>query len=205
MDVLIVDDHPIIHQTLGAAVRAVLPNAQIHDAYKLNQALSFASSLSWNALVLLDLVLPDSSGIEGLQRFRRDFASMRIAVVSASEAGALVTAALKAGAAGYIPKTSTPEMIIAALQVILAGGTYIPKQILPDLAEPPTLTARQLEALQLLVRGLSNHEMAIELGITDNTVKQHIHAIFLALSVTSRSQAIVVAMRLGFDLRGGKF
>ena len=111
-----------------------------------------------------------------------------------------MAAALKAGAAGYIPKTSPPDLIVAALRVILAGGTYIPRQILPDVGQPPVFTARQFEVLLMIANGASNREIAFALGIADNTAKQHTHAVFQALNVTSRAQAIIAAARLGIEL-----
>ena len=125
---------------------------------------------------------------------------MRIVVVSANESSVLIAAALKAGAAGYIPKTSPPDVIVAALRVIVAGGTYIPPQVLPELGQTPVFTVRQLEVLHLLAQGSSNREIAKALGIADNTAKQHTHAVFQVLNVTSRSQAIVAAARMGIDL-----
>ncbi len=200
MDVLIVDDHPLIHQILATAVLAVMPMARVHNAFALKSALEVGQRLPADSIVLLDLGLPDCSGIEVLRSFRRSFPDMRIAVVSASETGVLVAAALRAGAAGYIPKTSSPDMIIAALSVVIAGGVYIPPQVLAQIGQTPVFTARQLEVLQLLAQGSSNRDIARILGIADNTAKQHTHAVFQALNVTSRSQAIVAAARMGIDL-----
>ncbi len=199
MDVLIVDDHPLIHATLGTAVGAVLTDARQHAAFNLAEAFEVAGRLSDTALVLLDLGLPDGSGMDVLKRFRAAFPRMTVVVVSATESSVLVAAALKAGAAGYIPKTSSPNLIVAALRVIAAGGTYIPPQILPDVGQAPALTARQLEVLLLITKGASNRDIAKALGIADNTAKQHTHAVFQALNVTSRSQAIIAAARLGID------
>ena len=200
MDVLIVDDHPLIHETLGSAVRSVVPKADIHDAFSLKEALERAKTLPDDSLVLLDLGLPDGNGIDVLRTFRKAYPHLRVAVVSATETSVLVAAALKIGAAGYIPKTSKPDIIVAALGVIVAGGTYIPQQVLPEMSGAPVFTARQLEVLQLLAKGASNRDIARTLGIADNTAKQHTHAVFQALKVTSRSQAVVAAMRLGIDL-----
>jgi len=200
VDVLIVDDHPIIHQTLGGAVGAVLPDARQHVAFSLTEAFEVAGRIAADALVLLDLGLPEGSGIDVLKRFHGVFPRMTIVVVSATESSVLVAAALKAGAAGYIPKTSSPNLIVAALEVIVAGGTYIPPQILPDVGGSPVLTARQLEVLLLITRGASNRDIAKALGIADNTAKQHTHAVFQALNVNTRSQAIIAAARLGIDL-----
>ncbi len=199
-DVLIVDDHPLIHETLGSAVRAVLPKARVRDAFSLKEALEAARTLPDGALVLLDLGLPDGNGIDVLRTFRKAYPKLRVAIVSATEASVLVAAALKAGAAGYIPKTSTPDMIVAALGVIAAGGTYIPKQVMPEVGIAPALTARQREVLQLLAKGASNREIARTLGIADNTAKQHTHAVYQALNVSSRAQAVIAAIRMGIDL-----
>ena len=83
------------------------------------------------------------------------------------------------------------------LKVIVAGGTYIPPQILPDVAEVPTLTGRQIEVLMLITKGASNRDIAQALGIADNTAKQHTHAVFQALNVNTRAQATIAAARLG--------
>jgi len=200
VDVLIVDDHPLIHETLGTAVRAVLPKGRVHDAFSLKEALEKAGELPDDSLVLLDLGLPDGNGIDVLRTFRKAHPRMRVTVVSATETSVLVAAALKAGAAGYIPKTSQPDIIVAALGVIAAGGTYIPQQVMAEVGAAPVFTVRQLEVLQLLAKGASNRDIARALGIADNTAKQHTHAVFQALNVTSRSQAIVAAARLGIDL-----
>ena len=197
MDVLIVDDHPIIHQTLGIAVGAVLPEARQHVAFNLTEALEIAEGLAKDSLVLLDLGLPEGSGMDVLRRFRSAYPQMIVVIVSATESSVLVAAALKAGAAGYIPKTTSPNLIVAALKVIVAGGTYIPPQILPDVAEVPTLTGRQIEVLMLITKGASNRDIAQALGIADNTAKQHTHAVFQALNVNTRAQAIIAAARLG--------
>jgi DNA-binding NarL/FixJ family response regulator len=82
----------------------------------------------------------------------------------------------------------------------VAGGTYIPHQVMGEVGAAPVFTARQLEVLQLLAKGASNRDIARTLGIADNTAKQHTHAVFQALNVTSRSQAVVAAVRLGIDL-----
>jgi len=200
LSVLVVDDHPLIHETLGAAVRAVMPKARISDAYSLTGALEAARSLPEDALVLLDLGLSDGNGIDVLRTFRKAYPKMLVAVVSATETSVLVATALKAGAVGYIPKTSSPDMIVAALGVIVAGGTYIPKQVMPEVGIAPIFTVRQLEVLRLLAKGATNRDVARSLGIADNTAKQHTHAVLLALKVKTRSQAIVAALRLGIDL-----
>ncbi|HEX4893314.1 MAG TPA: response regulator transcription factor [Hyphomicrobiaceae bacterium] len=126
MDVLLVDDHPIIHETLRAIVRSVRPGAEVHSQFDLAGALSQASRLNELKLVLLDLGLPGCSGMDALERFRKALPWVRIVVVSADENAERVRDALKAGAAGYLPKTLRPKDMAEALRLILNGGSYSP-------------------------------------------------------------------------------
>jgi two-component system, NarL family, nitrate/nitrite response regulator NarL len=205
MDVLLVDDHPIIHETIGAVVRKVAPQAQFHSESDLGNALSRARQLKKLELVLLDLALPGCSGLEALVRFRKILPRLRIAVISATEDPDSVRAALDAGAVGYLPKTSPPKVLADALQLILNGGTYIPPQLMGS--EPPTrkqpklsdfgITDRQADVLRLLIKGLTNAEIARQLSISENTVKQHAHAAYRSLGVSSRTEAMVVLATMG--------
>jgi DNA-binding NarL/FixJ family response regulator len=204
MDVLLVDDHPIIHQTLGAVVRSVLPQAQFHAEPDLASGLARARQLKELELVLLDLGLPGCSGLEALIRFRKTLPGARIAIISATEDADSVRAALDAGAVGYLPKTSSPKVLADALQLILHGGTYLPPQAMGG--EPPPrkelklsdfgVTDRQADVLRLVIKGLTNAEIARQLSIAENTVKQHAHAAYRALGVSSRTEVLVEFARL---------
>ena len=200
MDVLIVDDHPFIHETLGAVVKGAIADAVVHTATDLGSALKRARRLGQLGLVLLDLGLPGCSGIESLQKMRAGLPGIQIVVVSGVEDPPVVQAALAAGAAGYIPKSTPPALMVAALRLIADGGTYIPAQAMtmaPAGAASIELTGRQTQVLRLLVKGLGNQQIAKQLEISENTVKQHAHAVYGALKVSSRTQAIVAAARLG--------
>lgn len=202
MDVLIVDDHPIIHQTLAAVVRKAIPGATIHAASDLDAALARARSIPKLGLTLLDLGLPGCSGIESLQRFQRAMPKARVVVISANEDPATVQAALAAGAAGYLPKTVPPNTMVSAMRHVASGGTYAPAPALSaaDPRDASPLTARQTEILGLIVTGCSNREIAERLKLTEGTVKQHTHAIYQALGVSSRTEALVAAAKLGIKL-----
>ena len=126
MDVLLVDDHPIIHETMRAIVRAVRSDAAFHGQFDLAGGLSQASRLEDLELVLVDLALPGCSGMEAFYSFRSAHPAARVAVISANEDSDKVRAALQAGAAGYLPKTLLPKAMAEALRVILNGGTYSP-------------------------------------------------------------------------------
>lgn len=127
MDVLIVDDHPVILETLGAVVRKAIPNAKVHAELDLDAALERAGRLARLELALLDLGLPGCSGIEALVRFRQAFPKVRVVVVSAMEDPVTMEAALAAGAAWYLPKTAKPYAMVAAIQSAAVGDTYKPQ------------------------------------------------------------------------------
>jgi DNA-binding NarL/FixJ family response regulator len=212
LDVLVVDDHPIIHETLGAVARAALPGAEIHGETSLSGALAHAARLKESlALVLLDLGLPGCSGIEALNRFREALPGLRVVVISATEDSGTVQAAIHAGAAGYIPKTTAPLQMVAALKLVVSGGTYLPLQVMREgertgRAKKPAaiselgLTERQADVLRLLLKGLAYREIASQLKIAENTVKQHSHAVYRTLGVASRAEALIALARKGIKL-----
>jgi DNA-binding NarL/FixJ family response regulator len=211
MSVLVVDDHPIVVEVLNAIVRGVFPEAKLTAASGLDEGLAAARAAENLGLVLLDLGLPGCEGISALAGFRAGVPSARVVVVSAVESPRMVLAALEAGAAGYIPKTSQPPLIAAALRLVAAGGTYVPLECIaspvPALAgeaapgvSRTALTARQREVLRLIVRGFANKEIARQLRIAQDTVKQHARAVYAALGVASRSQAARAAQSRGIDL-----
>src|SRR5712692_367070 len=126
MDVLLVDDHPIIHETLRAIVRSVRPGAEFHSQFNLAAGLSDATRLNALELVLLDPGLPGCSGLDALLRFRKQVPKARVAVISANDDEDRVRAALDGGAVGFLPKTLLPKVMADAIRVILDGGTYRP-------------------------------------------------------------------------------
>jgi len=126
MDVLLVDDHPIIHETMRAIVRSVRADAGFHGQFDLAGGLSQAARLSELGLVLVDLGLPGCSEMEALLKFREAFPGTPVAVISATEDAERVNAALEAGAAGYLPKTLLPKAMASALRAILDGQVYSP-------------------------------------------------------------------------------
>jgi len=126
MDVLLVDDHPIIHETLRAMVRSLRPAADFHSQFDLDAGLCEARRLERLELVLLDLGLPGCSGMEALVEFRKAVPGARVVVISADEDDERVREALSEGAASYVPKTLRPKAMVDALRTILDGGMYRP-------------------------------------------------------------------------------
>ena len=213
MKILVVDDHPLLHDTLGAVARSVVPEAEIHAETTLAAALERARELGDDLeLVLLDLGLPGCTGIDALARFRAAAPTVRIVVISANEDPGTVEAAIQAGAAGYIPKTTVPQQMVAALRLVLSGGVYLPMQVLDEVSLPPIrqrkaltlddlgLTGRQADVMRLLLKGLAYRDIAKQLKIAESTVKQHCHALYRTLGVNSRTEAFIALARKGIKL-----
>jgi DNA-binding NarL/FixJ family response regulator len=126
MDVLLIDDHPIVHDTVRAMLRSLRPSADFHSQFDLESGLSEARRLDELQLVLLDLGLPGCAGVEALVRLRKAVPHARVVVISADEDAERVRAALAEGAVSFLPKTLRPKAMVDALRVILDGGTYTP-------------------------------------------------------------------------------
>lgn len=208
MKVLLVDDHPLIHEVMSAVLERALSPVSIVSSRNLSDALSPSNASA--DLVLLDLGLPGYSGIEALSTFRRAFPKLCVVVLSAKEDSATIHATIRSGARGYLPKTTPTQTMVSALRFIVSGGTYIPQEALqadpdsepPEPATPPApietkLTDRQYDVLRQIVRGLPNRQIARVLNISENTVKHHARAIFHTLGVSNRLGALIAASRIG--------
>jgi DNA-binding NarL/FixJ family response regulator len=183
----------------------------MRTACELSEGLQRARSAESLDLVLLDLGLPGCAGIDALLHFRREFPGMRVLVVSAREDRATVTAALVAGAAGYIPKSVPLLKMVEAMRLVAEGGTYIPGEVFAhDVSAPDTtgatttevlgLTEREVDVLRLLAQGMNNKEIARVLEMAEDSVKQHVHEVFRALGASSRAEALMIATRRGVRL-----
>lgn len=205
MKVLIADDHPMVRDALARTVRELAPTVEVL------QAADFAGLLALLAgrpadLALVDLMMPGMNALDGLSRLRLAAPSLPVVVASGQDDAATICAALALGAAGFLPKTSSAAMLLQALQVVLAGGIYVPPQALADLRPGSApmghgggLTPRQHDVLRGLLKGAPNKVIARELGLTEGTVKIHIAAILRVLEVRNRTEAVVRARALGLD------
>jgi DNA-binding NarL/FixJ family response regulator len=207
MKVLLIDDHVLIREALRSVFADVRPQAEVLDAVGHAQALEMAQSHNDLDLIVLDLALPDGDGLDLLTSLRSRLPGAGVVVLSASSEPSVVAKALRLGAQGFIPKSASYAVMIAALQLVLAGGIYVPPEILAALKdavpddivatdtaaefEGVALTERQREVLALLVQGKSNKVICRDLQLAEPTVKNHITAILKALKVSSRTEAIV--------------
>jgi DNA-binding NarL/FixJ family response regulator len=204
--VLVIDDHPMVADMIALLARQVFTHADLLIADTLGAALEHVRRPQRIDLALLDLGLPDCSGIQSLVVFRQAAPAVRVVVVSLTDDSATIQRALHAGAAGYVPKTHPAPLISAALRFVANGGTYVPPQALrPSAAEEPLaqehpFTPRQCDVMRLIVRGLANKQIAEQLKIAEDTVKQHARAAYLVLGVSSRTQAVTTLARRGIAL-----
>jgi DNA-binding NarL/FixJ family response regulator len=218
MKILVVDDHVLIREALRGVLKEVKPDAIILEAPSCGQAMRLIAEHADLGLMLLDLNLPDRNGFSVLAELREQYPAVSVVVMSALQDRSDVVKALDLGAQGYIPKSAQREVMLSALQLVLAGGIYIPPEILvhqdsPSPAAKATassrprvsprdvgMTERQLEVLALMMQGKSNKAICRMLDLAEPTVKNHVTAILKALNVTNRTEAVIAVQELGWEL-----
>lgn len=218
MKILVVDDHVLIREALRGVLRELKGEATvIIEAPDSRQAMRQIEQNRDVELILLDLGLPDRDGFEMLGELGARYPTISVVVLSAYHDRDRVMKALDLGALGFIPKSAQREVMLSALNLIFAGGIYIPPEILgrhepaarpgPATPAPPNervmgsdlgLTERQIEVLALMMQGKSNKAICRALALAEPTVKIHVSAILKALKVANRTEAVIAAVALGF-------
>ena len=198
--IIIADDHPLFRTALSHAVSKVWPDATVIEA---SSAANARAELNDGAeALLLDLHMEDSSGLSVLMDLRQDFPALPIVIVSASEEPRVYAAASQLGAAAFIPKSASLDLMRDALSAVREGDSWFPdneQTVDDDLARIASLTPAQRRILSQMREGLLNKQIAYELDISEATVKAHITAIFRKLNVISRTQAVLLATKLDVD------
>jgi len=207
--ILVADDHPLIREAMRHLLVELSPDTTVLEAGDCENTRQLAAAHPDIDLVLLDLRLPGPGGLATLDALRVEHPSLPVVIVSAVEDTATVRNVLAHGAMGFIPKSSSNDVMLSALRLVLNGGRYLPADLLsgeeanlrsgPATAEELNLTDRQREVLALMIQGKSNKIICHELGLAEATVKIHVTAILRSLRVTSRAQAIVAANQLGLS------
>lgn len=211
MRCLVVDDHSLVAEGLKLLLEARIPDWRVEIAGDAPAALAHVEN-GGIGLVLLDWNLNGTESTVLLKRMLELQSAAPVVVVSADDTEGTVRRAIDGGASGFIPKSSTAEVMLMALQLISAGGVYLPSfgahrqrsnppQSTSVSQAFPELTQRQTQVLQALVHGKSNKQIARELEISDATVKVHLSAIFRTLHVASRTEAIYTIAKGGLMLQ----
>ena len=213
VNILLVDDHALFRHGLRLLLSDLGDGHAFLEADRVEAALAMAATGTPVDLILLDLNLPGSAGIATLDVVKTAFPQATVVVLSSEENPALIRDTIERGAAGFVPKASTPPVLISALRLVLSGGIYLPLTALRDLDRADgersqqlrdtrrdvaaNLSDRQRQVLMLLVLGKPNKVIAREIGISESTVKLHLSAAFRALGVQNRTEAVYVAAQLG--------
>jgi DNA-binding NarL/FixJ family response regulator len=219
MKILVVDDHVLIREALRGVLKELRSDAVVLEACDGRATMELAAEHADIGLILLDLNLPDANGLAMLAELRERYPATSVVVLSAQQDRGSVVKVLDLGALGFIPKSAQREVMLAALELVFAGGIYIPPEILspqePGASDsdpqPPAdtprapprdlgLTDRQLEVLALMMRGKSNKAICRVLDVAEPTVKNHVTAIFRALKVTNRTEAVIAVLESGWEL-----
>lgn len=197
--VLSVDDHPLLREGLAAIInnqRDMLLVAQASNAQE--AILEYRKHLP--DVTLMDLRLPDKSGIDAMLAVRAEFPEARVIMLTTFEGDVEIQRALEAGARGYLLKSMPPKELVQVIREVHAGKKRIPAQLAAQLAEhmsDDNLTAREIEVLSQIAGGNRNRDIAEKLFITEETVKVHIKHIMEKLGANDRTQAVAIGVRRG--------
>ena len=227
MNVLLIDDHPLFREGLVMLLRPLATDLVAWEANSCEEGFALLEAQGAADLVLIDMAMPGMHGLEGIMRLRACWPATPVVALSSSDDRDTVLQAIDAGAMGFIPKSSSSAVLIAALKLILARGVYLPPSAFLELRQPapaPTaasttaatvastpaaapkslgLSPRQNEVLYLILQGKPAKLIERELDLSASTVKAHTSSVLRALNVTTRTQAVVAAGRLGLRFDGG--
>ena len=201
---IVADDHPLFRNALRQTIEPYFSQAEILEAGTLNEVAAAIEAVEEPDLVLFDLSMPGARGFSGLMYLRAQYPAVPVCVVSASEDNGTIRRSMALGAAGFVPKSSSPADIRQAIEAILDGGAWTPPGL--DLrlsvseedalaARLRSLTPQQLRVLMMMAEGLLNKQIAYELSVSEATVKAHVSAVLQKLGVENRTKAVLAASR----------
>lgn len=226
MKILLVDDHVLFREGVALLLRPLVPDAEVTEAGTCEEAFKLVGESGNVDLVLMDLNLPGMSGMEGIALLKERYPNIPVVALSSNDDMRTVLSALDAGAMGFIPKSSSSGVLNGALKLIMTGGIYLPPSVFlaeKQLPDPTThvvqtgldrnkpsiapstlgLTARQADVLYLILQGKSAKVICRDLGLSSSTVKVHTSAVLRALNVTTRTQAVIAAGKMGLTFGAG--
>jgi len=204
--ILIADDHPLFRNALRQALESAYPNTQWLEAESADSLQTVLDENNQLDLILLDLQMPGSHGYSTLIHLRSHYPAIPVVVISAHEDNTNIAKSMHYGSCGFIPKSTSMEVLAQALDLILQGETWIPEGI--DLSSANVdsqgefanrlseLTPQQYKVLQMFGEGLLNKQIAYDLDVSEATIKAHATAIFRKLNVRNRTQAVIALSQL---------
>lgn len=207
MNILLVDDHFVVRQGYAGLLRALLPAIEVGEASSGEEALQQVAVRIPN-LVIMDVSLPGISGLETTRRLRQRLPQLRVLFFSMHDELPLVRQALEAGAAGYITKSSAPEVLVEAVRRILAGHAYIEQPLATQLACHPqqvgaedprlgSMTQREFEIFVMLAKGTPARQIAAQLCISGKTVSNYLTQLKSKLQIGSQAELVHLAIDTG--------
>ena len=196
---LTVDDHPLLREGIAAMLDGQADLRLVGEANNGREALESFRRLRPD-VTLMDLRMPDMSGIEAITAIRAEFPQARIIVLTTYAGDAQAAAALKAGASGYLLKSLVRKELLETIRAVHAGKRRVPPEIATEIAEhvaDDALTEREIEVLRRVAAGKSNKLIAAELDISEGTVKTHMKSILPKLDASDRTHAVMIALKRG--------
>jgi DNA-binding NarL/FixJ family response regulator len=227
MKILLVDDHVLFREGIALLLRTLVADDSLYQAGTCDEALTILAQDPGIELVLMDINLAGASGIDAIALIRTGYPLIPVVGLSSADDKQTILEAIDAGAMGFIPKSASSAVLFAALQLVLSKGIYIPPEVfLRDRGAPGAvvpraaaekvasfdharpadlgLTPRQSEVLYLILQGKSAKAICRDLSLSSSTVKIHTSAALRALNVTTRTQAVIAAGRMGLRFDGRK-
>lgn len=194
-----VDDHPLLREGIAAVINSQADMVMVAQASTGREALQLFRQHRPD-VTLMDLRLPDISGIDATIAIRSEFADARIVMLTTFEGDVEILRALAAGARGYVLKNMPPHDLVDVVRQVHAGKKPIPREIAAQLADhlaDEALTPREVDVLQHVAGGNRNRDIAVRLGISEETVKAHVKHIMEKLGATDRTAAVAIGVRRG--------
>ncbi|MBQ2811301.1 MAG: response regulator transcription factor [Alphaproteobacteria bacterium] len=220
MKILIADDHELFLKGLEFVLSAEFDDSQIITVKNYVEIFEQLQKQNDFDLIVTDLAMPGANWLQALEKIHGLAKDTPIVIISAVFDNKILQKTLEIGVAGYIPKSSSNKLILSAIHLVLAGGVYIPQEMLSDKTDnqdvsqemnklktldennetktEKKLTPRQIEVVRAIGKGLSNKLIAYQLGLTEGTVKVHITVILKILGVTNRTAAVIEAVKQGY-------
>jgi DNA-binding NarL/FixJ family response regulator len=195
LSIFIAEDHELFRDGLRLLAQDLADVVNVYEARTLDELLALLSQQGEPDLLLADIQMPGSKGLDGIRQLKRDYPFLPMIVISSLEMGANIRNVMKLGVSGFIAKSTARADMLAAIQKVL-NGEFVCIGEAPD-SSTQALSPRQLDTLTLMAQGLSNKEIADTLAISDATAREHVSEIIRKLNTANRMQAVLAAKDLG--------